>query len=404
MRLLQSRVVCGKHHASRRTHDGVQLFSLSKLLIGKDPSTAMINSCRISCRDLCLAIDSNSAGVVKEYLSRGGDPNVIVACETPIIDEYAIVRRKGFKPIHLAVVNCFRIVAVEDDGAWENAVSLVESLMEAGARLDAATSFVLRTCSDLSRGGGTRTDYTPLALALLLKKELNLCSGKSLIRLDVLLEKLLPSPNEAVQRLHTTVMVPESLVATYKKLLFSPDQSDIKFVCSDGEVFPAHKAILAATSPYFASAFTGPWTENSHHGEWKTSHSSSVIKALLTFVYTGDMDGSLVGKIPLDMLSIAGEYDIAPLKDLATAHCIESILQCVDSISLQHFKDMLQLAHLHGIDDLKAACFHFAERNATSVLTNADIMLLSTEDPALWDEFKSFITSKVTDTSKAVLK
>jgi hypothetical protein len=98
------------------------------------------------------------------------------------------------------------------------------------------------------------------------------------------------------------------------------------------------------------------------------------------------MNGVLVDyqkvEIPMDVLSIAGEYDITPLKDLATAHWIETITECAGDINLANFKDIVQLAHLHGNHELKDACFQFIKKNPVSVLMNAEIMNLSNEDPA----------------------
>jgi hypothetical protein len=180
---------------------------------------------------------------------------------------------------------------------------------------------------------------------------------------------------------------------TYKSLLFSQDQSDVKFVCRDGVEIPAHKAILAAASPYFASAFAGPWSENGHRGEWMTSHSSFVIKALLAFVYTGEVRGIQQHLMPI--LAVAGEFDILPLVEFASLHCIESIARCVNDINVAKLKDILQLAHLHEIEDLKMACFEFARMNAAKVLTNPEIMSLPNDDEVLWNELRLAITCSV---------
>ena len=71
-------------------------------------------------------------------------------------------------------------------------------------------------------------------------------------------------------------------------MLFSPDFSDVIFVCPDGTEIPAHRNILAAKNPYFRTYFGGPWTEQHPDGRWETEKSSDVIKALLSLMYTGE--------------------------------------------------------------------------------------------------------------------
>lgn len=359
----------------------------------------MTATCGISVRDFCLGIETNSVGVVKAYLSIGGDPNVPVDGDTPIVGDCAIVRRKSFMPLHLAVVNCYRLVEMDNDDSWRIAIAIIDHLLKAGANLDATTSFVLREAADLTRGGRSRTDYTPLSLALLLKKELKLMEGArhplTSTRLDQLLEILLPTPKATIQKLLTSASLPQSVATTYKKLLFSPEQSDLTFLCSDGEEITAHKAVLAASSSYFASAFSGPWQENNKDGEWKTSYSSTTIKAVLTFVYTGGVDG--IRENPVKMLSIADEWNMLALKEVATAFCIESMSHGANSRSLEKFTEMLQLAHLQQIEDLKTACLTFAKKNAALVLTNTGIASLQNDNVALWDELHAFITCEGTD-------
>jgi hypothetical protein len=83
-------------------------------------------------------------------------------------------------------------------------------------------------------------------------------------RFNQLMETLISSP---FALLIPTVTIPQSAANTYKNLLSSSDQSDIYFVCNDGEILPAHKIIFAAASLYFETAFDGPWTENNANGE-----------------------------------------------------------------------------------------------------------------------------------------
>jgi len=51
-------------------------------------------------------------------------------------------------------------------------------------------------------------------------------------------------------------------------MLFSPDFSDVLFVCSDGTEIPAHRNVLAANNSYFQTYFSGRWAELHSDGRW----------------------------------------------------------------------------------------------------------------------------------------
>merc|ERR1711924_21736 len=75
----------------------------------------------------------------------------------------------------------------------------------------------------------------------------------------------------------------------------------------------------------------------------------------------------------------------------------QSEQSCIRSLGLDTVKSLLELAHLHEVQDLKMACFAFVQRNAATVLTNPEIMSLATEKPELWAELVSKITPPSTE-------
>ena len=171
------------------------------------------------------------------------------------------------------------------------------------------------------------------------------------------------------------------LAATYKGMLFCEDFSDVKIVCQDGVSVPAHKAILAASSPYFKAAFTGPWRGN-ESGELTTTHPSRIIEAMLTMIYTGDIDRELMNEEPLAFMSVASEYNLPFLKAVAQPICIRSL----DATNL---KDIWQAGRLYESQVLKEGCIKFVKKNPLVILVNGNFSRLQTEDPASWDEFVS---------------
>ena len=326
--------------------------------------------------ELYVAIISNQIDLIKNYLERGGDSNATLEArflafdgdELLMLESTSVYTDSNLTLLHMAVLNCWN-----NYSHGQESLGILRVLVDNGAQL-------LETAKFLSANRGSL--HSPLSLAQLLKRHLN---SRTRIRLDVLDSVIDILQNVPTASASVSVRKPIVPVPVYKNLLFSADHSDVKFVCADGEMVPAHKAILASSSPYFATAFQGPWTENNPHGEWNTSYTSSIIKAVLSFMYTGDID--IITEKPMDMFLIAAEYDIEPLRVMSLAFCIAKI-------GVENFKQMLQLAHLHDLVDLKRACYEYAKKNPVSILTYPDVMDLRTENATVWTEFTSAITSE----------
>jgi len=178
--------------------------------------------------------------------------------------------------------------------------------------------------------------------------------------------------------LHTARVV-KPVTATYESLLFSEEFSDIHFVCEGGVIIPAHKNILAASSPYFKTLFNGPWKEN-QSGLLNTSHPAHIVKETLSLIYTGDANSQLVREAPLAFISIASEFDLPWIKALAEPSCINSL----DASNLKIF---WQACRLYESDVLRTTCIDYAKNNSLVVLTGSTIIDLKSEDPTSWEEF-----------------
>jgi hypothetical protein len=151
---------------------------------------------------------------------------------------------------------------------------------------------------------------------------------------------------------------------------------DLHFVFCDGVIIPAHKCVLVAQSPYFEGFFQSSWVDV-HKGQWETHYDSTMINALLDFVYMSHIEPMHYEKECFSIYTMAMEYQIAHLQKLARVFVIDSL--AVDTV-----KPALQLALLHSDILLKHACAYYIQRNAVSVLMSPAFATLSKDDPELW--------------------
>ena len=138
--------------------------------------------------------------------------------------------------------------------------------------------------------------------------------------------------------LHYTTTIMSDPTSILRAMLHDSEHSDVSFLCKDGVEIPAHRSVLAVASPYFRTAFRGPWQESSS-GIWETQHSSNVIKVILTFVYTGTVDWQASN--PVEVWAAVNEYDIQGLKDPCEKRCITQL-------DLNNITQMLRIARLYG--------------------------------------------------------
>ena len=167
-------------------------------------------------------------------------------------------------------------------------------------------------------------------------------------------------------------------------MLLSSKFSDIHFHCPDGTILHAHRNVLSAANPYFATVFEGPWDDEHPNGVWKTSNSAKLMKVILAYIYIGVKKGDEISDQALAILSLAHEYELTMLVKAAETTLIQQIEE-------ENVKELLQSSILYNLKKLKRSCFDFIKKNAIKVLTNKEFMKLATEDEALWSELRSFL-------------
>jgi hypothetical protein len=179
-----------------------------------------MSSPRITTNDLKIAIQSNLTGIVQAYLSSGGNPNPIVNGSFQI-DELGLSEPSSsypIPPIHVSTLSCLRIVKKGTWEEWERAIDILDLLIAAGANVN----LQVHVRSEEFLGN---SHVSPLSLTLMVMEKLNRMNGINEIqrdKLDLLMEKLMPSPSALLfPKSIPTVTIPQSVANTNKNLLFS---------------------------------------------------------------------------------------------------------------------------------------------------------------------------------------
>jgi hypothetical protein len=169
-----------------------------------------------------------------------------------------------------------------------------------------------------------------------------------------------------------------------KSMLFSEDFSDVTFEVVGGERIPAHKFILAASSECFSALLKGQWAESTS-GVVRMEQSATAVKALLRFLYTGEVDeAALVSDLGgvLELAALHGQDDL-------TAACEKHALQ---SLTVRTVIVKLVVAHLHKLTALKAACIALIKsdlQTLSTVTMSKAFKQLEEKQPALWLELRA---------------
>jgi BTB/POZ domain/Ankyrin repeats (3 copies) len=77
------------------------------------------------------------------------------------------------------------------------------------------------------------------------------------------------------------------MAGMYARYLMDEQLSDCTIVTDDGEHIPAHRIVLSANSPMFASIFEHDWKENLDGQVQLSQVSTKALKCMLEFMYTG---------------------------------------------------------------------------------------------------------------------
>ncbi|XP_071930302.1 BTB/POZ and MATH domain-containing protein 4 isoform X2 [Coffea arabica] len=188
-------------------------------------------------------------------------------------------------------------------------------------------------------------------------------------------------------RLHS-IQVPDSDIgAHFGMLLENMEGSDIIFNVS-GEIFHAHKLVLAARSPIFRSDFFDG-SEGNLQEIIVTDMEPNVFEAMLHFIYRDtlvedELVASSSSSNPSDsltakLLAAADRYDLGRLRRMCESYLCKEI--CVNSVA-----KTLALADCYHAAELKAVCLRFAAENLAAVMRSDGFEYLKENCPSLQSE------------------
>ena len=369
-------------------------------------------------RILSKAINMNSLEMVREYFETGTDVNAKCGFFPYILfvpnDEDALKnfdKESKFSSsipgetaevsfLHQAVRNCFDAFHYSGNNTpsairMNNALDILKLILKMAA--DKSRLCIFHLCNIC---GYSFIPFSGTAIQLAIFLKANLVSKTSFTSekvkiLDETIQILMNGSNKSSEQLN-----PETtsvLVTTFEgfcNLFADTDFADIKFVCSDGETLQAHKVVLGVSSPYFKTLFLGPWKENECNVIQIPESSSVVVSSLLKFIYTGQLDSKVLEENVFSLLGLSAQYMLSSLQKLCEHRCVKTL-------SWENIKDVLIFANQHESNELKNSCFDFIRSDSTAVLSNPNMLKLSTEDPSLWAEMVAYIGGTITISSNS---
>jgi speckle-type POZ protein len=186
----------------------------------------------------------------------------------------------------------------------------------------------------------------------------------------------------------------------FGRLLESRKGTDVNFEV-DGEVFAAHKLVLAARSPVFRAQLFGPMKDQNFQSIKVEDVEAPVFKALLHFMYWDSLPDlhELAGLklkwastlMSQHLLAAADRYGLDRLRLLCEANLCEDI-------AINTVATTLALAEQHHCFQLKSMCLKFVAmpENLRAVMQTDGFEYLKESCPSILSELLAYV-AKVSD-------
>lgn len=343
--------------------------------------------------DLCDAILGNSACLVEHCLKEDNKnpsarPKLSLFSDVPKdaaghVDETERILGESddysCAPIHVAVVNAYHHGRMDGIACKQRvgALKILDLLLDAGADTSATCNKVLFcNIGDLNISSpGAPLDAISLALSLKKVKTSSIHADERVDMMDEVMGRLVAARQAQKRRPTPTVTISQLVANTYRDLCMSSQYSDITIVCVDGVELPAHCNVLAAASPVWKNAFPKDGSQR-----LTITRSSKVMKAVLQFIYTGQLDDAILESETATLLSISSEYQLEALEQICAGKCGERL-------TIQNVRIMLDIGERHKARWIKKECLDFLQRQPLPVvLGHPKIFAFAKENPKLWQE------------------
>ncbi|XP_044731587.1 speckle-type POZ protein B-like [Chrysoperla carnea] len=187
--------------------------------------------------------------------------------------------------------------------------------------------------------------------------------------------------------LSNTIQVPECRMSDDFGILFETKKfSDAILSVADGREVQVHKYILAARSPVFAAMFEHEMKELKDNHVKIIDVDYEILHELLQFIYTGKVENLEI--MADELLAAADKYDLQRLKLLCEKELCENL-------STENAAEILQLADLHGADQLKTQTIDFINANPDVMDTIGWKQLKEKFPRVIAEVYEALVTSKI---------
>ncbi|KAE8714562.1 BTB/POZ and MATH domain-containing protein 2 [Hibiscus syriacus] len=196
-------------------------------------------------------------------------------------------------------------------------------------------------------------------------------------------------------KIYSISVPPSDLGQHFGRLLESGKGTDVKFEV-DGEIFAAHKLVLAVRSPVFRAQLFGPLKDQNTQCITVEDMEAPVFKALLHFIYWDtlpDME-ELVGStskwastlVSQHLLAAADRYALERMRLLCEAKLCQGV-------AINTVATTLALAEQHNCLHLKALCLKFVAlpENLKAVMQTDGFEYLKESCPGVLTELLQYV-------------